>query len=105
MSFKKNSKSDIKFLCESLAEILDLKSISLTDTELDFLYTFIKNNYEYYLKNPNLLDISKYKDKFSSENYTYSVMSDVLNREGLEGLEEMKIYAKKVFEEYDITSS
>jgi hypothetical protein len=43
-----------------------------------------------------------YKQK-QVEKTTYSVMSDVLNREGLEGLEEMKIYAKKVFEEYDIT--
>ena len=43
-----------------------------------------------------------YKQK-QIEKTTYSVMSDILNREGLEGLEEMKIYAKKVFEEYDIT--
>lgn len=44
------------------------KNISLSDSELDFLYKFIKKNYEALYINPNI-DISKYKSFFTEENY------------------------------------
>lgn len=37
------------------------------------------------------------------EKHTKEVLEETLNREGLENLEEMKIFASKVFEEYGIT--
>jgi len=44
------------------------KGIDLNDEELDFVYRFIKKNYEALYANPNI-DLSKFKDKFSEENY------------------------------------
>lgn len=42
--------------------------IYLSDSELDFVYRFIKKNYEALYANPNI-DLSKYKNHFSEENY------------------------------------
>ena len=63
---------------EDLLKFAKKNNLKVSENELDFLYTFIKNNYEYYLKNPNLLDISKYKDKFSSENYIF--LNNLVNK-------------------------
>lgn len=45
------------------------KGANLSDNELSFTYNFIKNNYQNILKNPRLLDLERYKDKYSKENY------------------------------------
>lgn len=44
--------------------------ISLSAEELEFTYDFIKNNYKDVLKNKESFDFSKYKEKFSSENFS-----------------------------------
>lgn len=54
---------------------------------LFYLYDFCMNTYT-----QKQLDIR-----------TKDVLTEVLNREGLENLDEMKIFASKVFEEYGIT--
>lgn len=56
---------------EDIKNFANKNNLSVSESEIEFLYTFIKNNYEYYLKNPNNLDISQYKDKFSKENYDF----------------------------------
>lgn len=43
--------------------------ITLSDEETDFVYQFIKNNYEEAIKDKDNFDFSKYKEKFSAENY------------------------------------
>ncbi len=43
--------------------------ILLNDSELDFTYDFIKNNYKDAIKNKDTFNLSAYKDRFSSENY------------------------------------
>lgn len=44
-------------------------NIYLNNDELDFIYSYIKNNYLKVIDNPYELDISLYKNKFSEENY------------------------------------
>lgn len=45
------------------------KNISLNDEELNFTYDFVKRNWQEVLGNPNLLDLDRYKNKFSEENF------------------------------------
>ncbi len=42
--------------------------IYLSEEEADFVYRFIKRNYEAIYANPNI-DLSKYKGHFSEENF------------------------------------
>ena len=44
-------------------------SIYLNNIELNFIYDYIKDNYNSLLDNPNNFDISIYKNTFSEENY------------------------------------
>lgn len=45
------------------------KNIVLSPEELDFTYLFVKKNWEQVIKNPNLLNLERYQDKFSPENF------------------------------------
>lgn len=45
------------------------KGANLSENELNFTFNFIKSNYQNILKNPSLLDLERYKDKYSKENY------------------------------------
>ena len=45
------------------------KGIGLSDEELSFSYKCIKNNWQGILKNHGLIDIEKYKNNFSEENF------------------------------------
>ncbi len=45
------------------------KNINLSSEELDFTYEFVKKNWEQVIKNPNLLNLERYKDKFSPDNF------------------------------------
>lgn len=53
---------------EQVADFSKSKNIFLNDNELDFVYTYIKNNYDELITNPNI-DLSKYKQYLSEENY------------------------------------
>lgn len=53
---------------EKVNEIALKNNINLSNQELNFLYSFIKKNYEALYANPNV-DLSKYKKNFSEENY------------------------------------
>ena len=45
------------------------KNIYLSADELNFTYNFIKKNWQDIIKNPNLFDLNRYRDKFSPENF------------------------------------
>ena len=45
------------------------KGITLDDNELTFTYDFIKKNWDKILSNPNILNLNRYKDKYSEENF------------------------------------
>ena len=53
---------------EDIVKFTEKNGIYLNDSELDFTYRFIKRNYEALYANPNV-DLSKYKDNFTPENY------------------------------------
>lgn len=45
------------------------KGANLSESELQFTYNFIKTNYKQILSNPQFLNIERYKDKYSKENF------------------------------------
>lgn len=45
------------------------KNIHLSQNELSFIYEFITKNWEQIIKNPKLLDLDRYKNRFSEENF------------------------------------
>ncbi len=63
---------------EDIAKFANKNNLKVSESELDFLYTFIKNNHEYYLKNPSKLDLTLYKDKFSNENFVF--LNNLVNK-------------------------
>lgn len=60
----------IKNLSKEQVNNFSLKNnVNLSGLELDFLYVFIKKNYKEVLANPSLLNLDRYKTKFSEENF------------------------------------
>ncbi len=45
------------------------KNINLSSDELDYIYEFIKKNYQTMLQNPKLFNIERYRSHFSEENF------------------------------------
>lgn len=45
------------------------KNIVLSAEELQFVYDFISKNWEQVVKNPKLLNLDRYKNRFSPENF------------------------------------
>lgn len=43
--------------------------VDLSEEELDFTFIFVKKNWQNILGNPNAFQFSRYKDKFSEENF------------------------------------
>ena len=44
-------------------------NIILSSEELTFTYSFVKKNWEQILKNPNSLNLERYKKEFTDENF------------------------------------
>ena len=44
-------------------------NINLNSDELDFTYSYIKNNYKEVLNNKDRFNFDEYKEKFSEENF------------------------------------
>lgn len=44
-------------------------NVELSEEELTFTYDFVKKNWELIFRNPNLLNLERYKDRFSEANY------------------------------------
>lgn len=59
---EKMTKEDVKNFALS-------KEIHLCDEELDFVYIFIKKNWEQVIKSPNMLNLDRYKDHFNPDNF------------------------------------
>lgn len=57
-------------------------NVYLSEEELNFTYNFVKKNWKTLLSNPNLLNLERYKDKFSEENYQKinNLIKEYLNR-------------------------
>ncbi len=53
---------------EDVVKFTQKNGIFLNESELDFTYRFIKKNYEALYANPNV-DLSKYKENYTEENY------------------------------------
>lgn len=45
------------------------KNVFLSSEELDFVYDFVKKNWEQVIKNPKLLHLERYQNRFSPENF------------------------------------
>ncbi|MCI8498014.1 MAG: hypothetical protein HFG33_01240 [Bacilli bacterium] len=58
-----------KMTKDDVIKFTQKNDIYLNESELDFVYRFIKKNYEALYANPNI-DLSKYKANFTEENYT-----------------------------------
>ena len=54
---------------EQVNDFASKNDIVLSQEELDFVYVFVKKNWEMILRNPNLLQLERYKDHFSPENF------------------------------------
>ncbi len=55
---------------EDIRNFASSKNISLSDTELDFTYDFVKKNYRNVLANPKLFNLDRYKNNYSQENFS-----------------------------------
>lgn len=58
-----------KMTREDVVKFSTKKGIILSESEVDFVYRFVKKNYEALYANPNI-DLTKYKCHFSEENFT-----------------------------------
>ena len=58
-----------KMTREDVVKFSTKKGIILSEAEVDFVYRFVKKNYEALYANPNI-DLTKYKSHFSEENFT-----------------------------------
>lgn len=54
---------------EDVKNFATTKNINLSEEELDFTYQFVKKNWEQVINNPKLLNLDRYQDRFSSENF------------------------------------
>ena len=57
-----------KMTLEDVYKFSSKKGINLSPEEADFVYRFIKKNYEALYANPNI-DLTKYRSHFSDENF------------------------------------
>ncbi len=46
------------------------KNVLLSEEELEFTYNFVKKNWRSIISNPTLLNIERYQNKYSKENFT-----------------------------------
>lgn len=58
-----------KLTKEDLNNFAISKNIFLSPEETDFAYEFVTKNWEQILNNPNLLNLDRYKNRFSEENF------------------------------------
>ncbi len=56
---------------EDIIRFAHKNNLTVTDQEIDFVYTFIKNHHQEVLKNPEAFDITLYKQQFSNDNYLF----------------------------------
>lgn len=58
-----------KLTIEDINNFAISKNANLSEDELKFTYEFLKKNWKEIIKNPNIFNIDRYKDKYSKENF------------------------------------
>ena len=56
---------------EDIIKFAKKNNLSVSESEIDFVYSFIKSHHQEVLKNPEAFDITLYKNQFSNENYQF----------------------------------
>lgn len=56
---------------EDIVKFANKNNLQVTNHELEFVYAFIKNNYQTVLKNPSSFSLAPYRKEFSNENYEF----------------------------------
>lgn len=56
---------------EDIIKFAKKNNLVVSDAEIDFVYSFIKNHHQEVLKNPDSFDITLYKNQFSNDNYLF----------------------------------
>lgn len=56
---------------EDIIKFATNNNLTITNEEINFVYSFIKCNYKDILANPDSFDITIYKNKFSENNYNF----------------------------------
>lgn len=54
---------------EQINDFAVKNNIVLSQEELEFIFAFVKKNWEMIFRNPNLLHLERYKERFSPENF------------------------------------
>lgn len=58
-----------KMKIEDVSNFAIKKNINLSENELEFTYNFIKKNWNQILSNPSSLNLERYKNIYSEENF------------------------------------
>ena len=58
-----------KMSIDDVLNFANTKNVNLSDDELNFTYKFIKKNWNQILFNPSSLNLERYKNVYSEENY------------------------------------
>lgn len=69
ISIKKIEEEIRKLNKEDIINYSKKYNVYLNKKELDFIYSFIKNNHREFLNNPQSFNLANYKSNFSEENY------------------------------------
>lgn len=69
---------------EDIFKFAEKYNIYLSKQELDWTYSFVKNNYNKFVDNPKSLNLNNYKNNFSENNFNkltnlYNKYSNYLN--------------------------
>ena len=56
---------------EDICHFAKKNNLVVSDEEIDFVYSFIKEHHQEVLKNPDHFDLAVYKNHFSNENYAF----------------------------------
>lgn len=54
---------------EQINNFAQKKNVNLNSQELEFTYNFVKKNWHSVLGNPNLLNLDRYQEIYSKENF------------------------------------
>jgi len=54
---------------EHVNEFALKNNVQLSESELNFTYEFVKKNWEEFIRNPNLLNLERYRQHYSEENF------------------------------------
>lgn len=68
----------MKMRREDIVTFTKKNNLNVSEHEIDFVYSYIKSNYQHLLSNPNSFDLTLYKNEFSNENYLF--LENLINK-------------------------